>query len=120
VKDTRKGPSVPENDPFQLILAEADVTRRMLLLTELQSTLAAQGAQSVLARRHRIVLRADQPIGPSGLTNPELHIFAPGGTYIATTDGTTYRLASGPEYPVDDPAGAAIATLTRHPIHRRA
>ncbi len=48
---------------------------------------------------------------------PELHIFAPDGidiatTDIATTDGSTYWLASGNECPAGDPAAAA--TVIRH------
>jgi hypothetical protein len=43
----------------------------------------------------------------SGLTNPLLHIFAAEGTDIATTDGNTYKLASGVQYPSDDPAAVA-------------
>jgi len=49
------------------------------------------------------------------MTDPELHILAPAGTHIATTDGTTYRLASSQEYPAADPATAAACI--RHGQH---
>jgi len=80
----------------------------MLLLAELQDALAALGVRSVLARNHRLVLHYNHsPCEPSGLTNPELHIFAADGTDIVTTDGGTYRLANGNECPAGDPAAAA-------------
>ena len=95
------------------ILARAEAERMMLMLAELQAALAALGVRSVLARNHRLVLQYNRvPSGPSGMTDPQLHIFAPGGTDIATTDGSTYHLASGQEYPAADPAAAAA--LIRH------
>ena len=98
------------------ILAKAEVTRRMLLLAELQDALAALGVRSVLARNHRLVLQYNRvPSGPSGMTDPQLHIFAPDGTCVATTDGTAYRLASGRQCPAADPAAAA--TFMRHGQH---
>lgn len=100
----------PRNPP---ILAQAEVARRMLLLADLQAALAAQGIRSVLARNHRLVLHYNgSPCGPSGLTDPQLHVLTPERTVIATTDGTTYSLASGAECPTDDPAAAA--TVIRH------
>src|SRR6266699_17312 len=100
------------------ILQEAEVARRMHLLAELQDALAALGVRSVLARNHRLVLRYNRvPSGPSGMTDPELRILAPAGTHIATTDGTTYRLASSQEYPAGDPAAvAALIRQGRHPV----
>ncbi len=66
----------------------------------------------MLARHHRLVLKYNRvPSRPSGLTDPELHILAPDSTDIATTDGSTYRLASGMQCPAGDPAAAA--TLIR-------
>ena len=102
------------------ILATAEVTRRMLLLAELQDALAALGVRSVLARHHRLVLQYNRvPSGPSGMTDAQLYIFAPGGTDIATTDGSTYRLASGQEYPVGNPAAAsALITTRQHAVPR--
>src|SRR6266700_7949177 len=93
----------------------------MHLLAELQDALTDLGVRSVLARHHRLVLQYNRvPSGPSGLTDPELHILAPAGTDIVTTDivttdGTTYRRASGQQYPVADPAAAAA--LIRHGRH---
>lgn len=112
----------PAQSPVQAngqpILAEAEVSRRMLLLTELQAALAADGVRCVLARNHRLVLQYNAiPCHPSGLINPQLHIFAPDGTDIATTDGKTYSLASGGQCPADDPA--AVVTLIRHGQHAR-
>jgi len=94
------------------ILATAEVTRRMLMLAELRDALAALGVRSVLARHHRLVLQYNRvPSRPSGLTDPQLHILAPDSTDIATTDGSTYRLARGMQCPAGDPAAAA--TLIR-------
>lgn len=44
------------------------------------------------------------PYEPSGLTDPQLHIFTPDGTDVATTDGAVYRLGSGDEFAITDPA----------------
>ncbi|HXP20789.1 MAG TPA: hypothetical protein VN840_14190, partial [Streptosporangiaceae bacterium] len=44
---------------------------------------------------------------PSGPTDPQLHIFTPDGTDIATTRGSTYHFASGHAHPADDPSRAA-------------
>ena len=53
----------------------------MTLLTELQAALSGLGIQCVLARRHRLVLRyTENPVPPSGRTDPTLHVFAPAGT----------------------------------------
>jgi hypothetical protein len=103
------------------ILAESEAGRRMLLLTELQAALAECQMRSVLARNHRLVLRYNQhPCAPSGLTNPQLHIFGADWTDTATTDGTIYRLASGPEYPAADPPAAAAAIQHDHQPATRA
>jgi len=99
--------------PAAAILATAEVTRRMLLLAELQEALAALGVRSVLARNHRLVLHYNVvPSGPSGMTDPVLHIFTPEGTDIATTDGSSYHLARGEKCPACDPVAAAV--LIRH------
>jgi hypothetical protein len=111
---------VPDNDPSRPILSEAEVTLRMGLLTDLQDALAVWGVQAVLARRRRLVLRANQPVTPSGPTDPQLHMFAPGGADVAATDGSTYRFGSGGEYPANDPAGAARATISPKLVQPRA
>ncbi len=91
-----------------LILADADAARRMSLLADLQDALAELDIDCVLARNHRLVLRYNRaPCEPSGLTEPQLHIFTPGGTDIATTDGTVYVLTNDRQHPASDPAGAA-------------
>ncbi len=90
------------------ILAQAEVARRMLLLAELQGPLAAIGLRSVLARNHRLVLQYNCiPSGASGMTDPQLHIFAADGSDVVTTDGRTFNLASGGQCPASDPAAAA-------------
>src|SRR6266700_7965091 len=110
--NAQSGPQAPSTP----ILTKAEVSRRMLLLADLQVALAAQEIHSVLARNHRLVLRYNRvPSGPSGMTDPQLHIFAPDGTCVATTDGTAYRLASGRQCPAADPAAAA--TFMRHGQH---
>lgn len=96
--------------PRPPVLPDAQVTRRVALLTELQNALAAQGLDSVLVRTRRLVLRSDGGrVEPSGPTDPQLHIFAPEGKDIATTNGTVYCFASGQAHPTDDPCGAATA-----------
>ena len=99
--------------PREPILTEAEVARRMSLLAELQAALTAQGIRCVLARNHRLVLHYNVvPSGPSGMTDPVLHIFTPEGTDIATTDGSSYHLARGEKCPACDPVAAAV--LIRH------
>jgi hypothetical protein len=98
------------SSPCSPILAQPEANRRMLLLTELRAALTDLGLACVLARKHRLVLRYNHsPIGASGLTDPQLHVFSPDGTIIATTDGTAYLLDSGSRYPASDPAAAALA-----------
>ncbi len=82
--------------PADLILTEAEVARRVVLLTELRHALAMHGACGVLTRNHSIVLRypADHS-RPSGMTEPKLHVFMPGGRDIITTDGSAFHLTSG-------------------------
>jgi hypothetical protein len=64
-----------------MILDGAEVARKLGQLAALQAALAAAGMRSVLARNHRLVLRYNEsPCEPSGLTDPQLYIFAPSGT----------------------------------------
>ncbi len=94
--------------PTLPVLTGAEASRRRLLLAELQTSLASLGIRCVLARNHRLVLRYNcVPCETSGPTDPQLHIFALDGTDIATTDGRMYNLASGEQYPTDDPAATA-------------
>jgi hypothetical protein len=103
-------PAHPDDDSNP-ILADAEVTCRMLLLAELQAELTATGTRAVLARNHRLVLRYnDAPLAPSGLTDPCLHIMLPAGTRTATTDGTSYRTSDGTACPVTD-IGIAQGTV---------
>jgi hypothetical protein len=117
---------VPENGqippvPRPPVLATKEASRRAALLGDLQTALAAQGVSSVLARRHRLVLHGGRttPVParfePSGPTDPQLHIFTPDGTDIATAHGSTYHFTSGRAHPADDPARAA-----RHAIMQTA
>jgi hypothetical protein len=104
---------VPDSSPCTTsrrapILAEAEATHRVSLLAAMQTALTAQGVDSVLVRNRRLVLRSGSGrLDPSGPTEPELHIFAPEGKNIATTDGAEYHFASGKMHPADDPHGAA-------------
>jgi hypothetical protein len=92
------------------VLNETEVASRLNLLAMLRGALEAAGVRCLLARKHRLVLRySEVPHEPSGMTDPQLHIFAPGGTDVATTDGAVYRLASGAELAVTDPVAAANA-----------
>lgn len=92
------------------ILGQTDVASRKAVLTALKSALTAHGVPCVLAGRHRLVLRySEGSQEPSGPTDPQLHIFTPGGKDVATTDGRVYRLASGQNFPAADPSAAALA-----------
>jgi hypothetical protein len=102
--------------PGAPVLDETDAYLQACALSELQSALSALGVQSVRARRHRLVLRYNDPppLLPSGPTSPTLHIFGPDRTHIATTDGTAYRLDDGRELPASDPASAAAFICSGH------
>jgi hypothetical protein len=106
-------PAAPEA-PQAPVLPPPEAATRIALLTELQAALTRLGVQSMLARRHRLVLRyADNPVPPSGPTNPTLHVFA-ASTLTVSTDSTTYRISTGQELPAGDPAAAA-ALIFQHP-----
>ncbi len=91
--------AAPSSPP---ILARAEVTRRMLLLAELQDALAPLGVRSVLARNHRLVLQYNHsPCEPSGLTNPSC-------TSLPRTASTSPPLTSPP--PMAAPTGWPAAT----------
>lgn len=99
------------------ILTNDEATGRMLFLTRLQAALEPMGIHSVLARKHRLVLRYNQsPCPSSGLTDPELRIFINGRQALATTDGAFYRLTSGQQFPVTDPAAAAVGICQTRPV----
>jgi hypothetical protein len=102
------------SDPAPPILKDAEVARRVTLLTTLQAALAAEGVQSVLVRNRRLVLRAaGSGLEPSGPTDPRLHMYLANGADAVTTDGTSYQLASGPVYPADNPRAVAATVRSR-------
>jgi hypothetical protein len=103
--DTRNISSVSSHH----VLSRDEAARRLLLLADLQIALTKLGVRCVLARYHRLVLRwySSGPFGPSGLTDPQLHIFTSADAVVATTDGTTFYLTTGQQCPADDPAAAA-------------
>jgi hypothetical protein len=89
------------------VLADREDCHRRTLLIMLQDALAALGVQSVLVGRRVLALHATEPWGPSGPTDPELHLLSAASREIITTDGAVYRLASGHALPADDPTAAA-------------
>jgi len=110
---------MPDSCP-STILTRNEAARRRLLLSELQAALNGLGVPSILARNHRLVLRwhNNAPSGPSGQTNPRLHIFIPAGTVIATTDGSAYHLPASRQCPASDSAAAAALVSDRQPVIR--
>lgn len=109
--------TAPGNDSPP-ILPDAEVARRLALLTELQASLAALGVRSVLARTRRLVLRSGQaPYEPSGPTNPQLHVLTDEGTRVVTTDGAAYLTDAQP-HPASDPAAVAAHISRRLPAAR--
>lgn len=99
------------------VLDEPEADRQALMLAELQAALTALDVNTVLARRHRLVLRYSDPppLAPSGPTSPSLHIFAPDGTRTAIADGSVYQLDDGRTFPIGDPATAAAAICRPQP-----
>jgi hypothetical protein len=104
VTDSERNPPGPREP----ILAREEASRRAALLADLHSPLAARGVNSTVVGRHRLVLEGTgTKAAPSGPTNPQLHVFTPGGTSIVTTNGRTYLLDDRRACPADDPAQAA-------------
>lgn len=91
------------------VLSDTDAALRMRLLAALQAALSDRGARCVLARNHKLVLRDQGPVEPSGLTDPKLHVFLSGRSLCVTTDNHVYTWLAGRESPVDNPAAAAAA-----------
>lgn len=90
------------------VLDDAEAHRRLLALAALKASLADLGIASILARKHRLVLRYNDRItGSNGLTDPELHVLGPAQIDVATTNGTVYRLGGAREYSAADPTAAA-------------
>ncbi len=108
---------MPEITQAEPILDDDVVARRMFLLAGLHYQFDGLGVQCVLARRQRLVLRynSEGPHKPSGLTDPHLYVFLSGGSQVVTTDGANYRLGSD-EFPVGDPAAAAVAICAMQPV----
>src|SRR5258708_32667675 len=88
------------------ILPDAELAGRMPLLAELQGALHALGFRCVLARNHKLVLRYNEgPYEPSGLTEPQRHIFLTDSSQRMTTD------------PANNPSESALDDLC--PCRRR-
>jgi len=114
---TESGQHPPGSRPA--ILAKDEADRRAALLSGLQHALAARGVRSVLARNHRLVLEGRSvKAAPSGPTDPQLHVFAPGGTRVVTASGRAFLLG-GDRYPAGDPH-EAVAAACRHAAPGRA
>jgi hypothetical protein len=107
-------------------LTGAEADRRKAILGLLSDALAARRIRSALAGRHILVLCSEARDGEeedrSGegeargsaltLADPQLYIFGARGIDVATidivtTDGESYRFASGRIHPAADPRGAA-------------
>lgn len=94
-------------EPREPILAREEASRRAALLSDLHGALAAQGVNSTVVRRRRLVLEgAGTKCAPSGPTDPQLYIFTPCETNIVTTNGRTYFLSGRRACPADDLAQA--------------
>ena len=111
-------PSAPSQDP---VLTQAEAARRLALLADLQTSLAATGLNCVLARTTRLVLYGNtaRPYRPSGPTDPRLYLLTPGATQTVTTDGTTYTLPDGQQCSASEPAAAAEHITSRTLATRR-
>jgi hypothetical protein len=98
--------------PPRPILDDSEVSKRKLLLAELQAVLAESGVRSVVAGNRRLVLRYNDAHlhGPSGKTDPELHVLFRRHN-VVTTDGARYRLRDGRQFPVSERAAVAAALV---------
>src|SRR5215467_7081154 len=113
-------PATAPSTAARPVLTDAEATRHVMLLAELQAALATRGMQSLLVRNRRLVLRAEgSGLEPSGPTDPQLHVYADDGTEIATTDGARYEFTTGPACPAGDPQAAAASLASRLHVHRK-
>lgn len=102
-------PTPPATRLIIEILDEAEVVRRMRMLAALQETLKRQQIRSILARKHRLFLRYnDGPHEPSGMTDPELHVFGP-KKHVVTIKDSAYVLDGGKRFHRPAAIAAAIA-----------
>src|ERR1700678_1272881 len=85
------------------VLNDAEIAKRTILLAELKAVLAEAGVSCKIAGRQRLVPRYSQPAphAPSGQTDVEMYVLSPPPNVI-TTDGASYRLRDGREFPVSD------------------
>ena len=95
-------------------LTRAEADRRKAILGLLAGALAARQIRSALAGRRTLVLCSEARPGDEEpqtsalrLADPQLYVFGAQGTDIVTTDGESYRFASGRIHPAADPRGAA-------------
>lgn len=96
------------------IVDEAEVARRMRLLAALRETLERRQIRAVLARNHRLVLRyGEGSCGPSGLTDPELHVFGPERKHVVTIKDNAYVLDGGRQFKSPPATAAAIVAEAR-------
>jgi hypothetical protein len=112
-------PGEPEAEHRALLLRDApvldaiEVDDRKALLCVLYDALTEAGVRCVPASRRRLVLEKFEqkaPLPPSGLMDPELWFFITGDRMgNVRTDGTTFRLDTGQEFPVEDVSAAARA-----------
>jgi hypothetical protein len=95
-------------------LTRTEADRRKAILGRLADALDARQIRSALAGRQILVLCSEARPGEEEapepalrLTDPQLYIFGARGIDIVTTDGESYRFASGRAHPAADPRGAA-------------
>jgi hypothetical protein len=93
-------------------LTRTEADRRKGLLGQLQDALADRRITSAVAGRRVLVLHSARDGGrgylePVRLADPQLYVFAAGGTDVVTTDGEVYWLTGGCPHTVADPCGAA-------------
>lgn len=68
------------DEPRTTALSNVEAEYRMGLLAGLKTALQSRGVESVLARRQRLVLQYNlSPCSPSGLADPQLHVFTADG-----------------------------------------
>jgi hypothetical protein len=99
--------------PSPEILHQFEVARRMRLLTALQETLEQRQIRSIPARHHRLVLYREGLCEPSGLTDPQLHVFGPDNKHVVTINGSAYVLDGGEQFKSPATTAAAIASAAR-------
>src|ERR1700761_2377828 len=110
---------MPNDESQSLVLPDAEAVLRQRQLADVQIELHSRGVKAVQARHHRLALSGRAiSYGPSGQTDPVLHVFGPSGARKVTTDGESFWLDGSESFPIDDVAELAAVIAAEGRVAR--